>query len=177
MTNLGRPGWTSAQLLSALRSDDRFRAAVSRADVVTWDIGGNDIIRAAVRASTRTCGGPDGLRCMRTVAGDFEREWTAIVDELIELRASRKVALYTFDLYSPFIPPGAYSGVLVEQLRSMNVVIRATHRRDGVEVAAVAEAFSRTTDPLISGDGLHPSARGHRRIAAALLDLGLPSGR
>src|SRR5918994_481577 len=41
-TNLGRNGWTSSQLLSALRSDPTFRRATREAEIVTWNIGGED---------------------------------------------------------------------------------------------------------------------------------------
>src|SRR5215217_207622 len=37
-TNLGQNGWTSSQLLSALRNDAKFKRATRRAEVVTWDI-------------------------------------------------------------------------------------------------------------------------------------------
>src|ERR687897_3948135 len=39
-TNLGRNGWTSSQLLSALSSDPPFRRAIREAEIVTWNIGG-----------------------------------------------------------------------------------------------------------------------------------------
>src|SRR3712207_5265911 len=49
LTNLGRNGWTSSQLLYALRNDPTFRRAIRGAEVLTWDIGGNDL-RAARRS-------------------------------------------------------------------------------------------------------------------------------
>jgi lysophospholipase L1-like esterase len=47
VTNLGVPGWTSSQLLSALNNDPNFILAIQSADVITLDIGNNDILQAA----------------------------------------------------------------------------------------------------------------------------------
>ena len=46
VNNLSVPGWTSAQLLDALQNDQRFRQAVTHADVITLDIGSNDLLQA-----------------------------------------------------------------------------------------------------------------------------------
>src|SRR5919112_6468255 len=42
-TNLGQNGWTSSQLLSALRNDPTFRRSTRGADVVHWDIRRNHL--------------------------------------------------------------------------------------------------------------------------------------
>lgn len=57
LTNLGVNGWQSSDLLAALRSDARFRNAVRRAQVVTWDIGGNDLRAVRLEFIRGTCGG------------------------------------------------------------------------------------------------------------------------
>src|SRR5918993_1551780 len=41
-TNLGQNKLTSSQLLLALRSDPTFRRAIREAEIVTWNIGGNE---------------------------------------------------------------------------------------------------------------------------------------
>lgn len=175
LTNLGRPGWTSTQLLQALRSNAEFRNAVANADVITWDIGGNDIVQAVIRNGTGTCGGDDGLRCMRQTARRFAERWNAVIDELVALRRSDDVALRTFDLYSPFIYPDARTEPIMDQLGAMNGTITASQGRDGVEVAPVAKAFAGAPDPLLDDDGLHPSRKGHRVIARLLLELDTPT--
>ena len=174
LTNLGRPGWTSTQLLDALRSNDEFRSAVAQADVVTWDIGGNDIVGAVIRNSTGTCGGDDGLRCMRQTTRRFADRWDDVIDELVALRRNDDVALRTFDLYSPFIYPDARTEPILDQLDAMNDTITESAGRDGVAVAPVAEAFAGAPDPLLDDDGLHPSREGHRVIARLLLELDRP---
>jgi lysophospholipase L1-like esterase len=175
LTNLGRPGWTSAQLLEALRTSAMFRTAVTQADIITWDIGGNDIIRAVVRSRDGTCGGADGLDCVRETTEDFATHWDAITDELVALRRDENVSLRTFDLYTPFVPPGPRTDELLAELGAMNATIAASDGYHGIKVAHVAAAFEGALDELIDDDGLHPSRAGHRRIAELLLALDEPS--
>ena len=170
LTNLGRPGWSSGQLLDALRSDSRFREAVSSADVVTWDIGGNDILRAALQSMAGACRG-DAVRCLRGARADFTRNWDAILDELAVLTDGREVQLQTFDLYTPFINlPGIPRDRALAELERMNATIRASTRRN-TDVAAVHTAFARAAnEPLIAADGVHPTEAGHGVIARLLAE-------
>src|SRR5215207_1759813 len=75
-TNLGQNGWTSSQLLSALRSDPKFRQSTRSAEVVTWDIGGNDLRAARSSYKNKTCGGTDNQDCLRAAAARLEATGT-----------------------------------------------------------------------------------------------------
>lgn len=44
-TNLGVSGWTSADLLNALKNNESMRSSVKNADFIVLDIGGNDIFQ------------------------------------------------------------------------------------------------------------------------------------
>ena len=169
LTNLGRPGWSSGRLLDALRGDSRFRDAVTSADVVTWDIGGNDILRAALESVTGVCRG-GAIRCLQDARQNFTRNWTAILDELQSLTAGRDVQLQTFDLYTPFISlPGVPRDKALAELGKMNATIRSSAQRRNTAVAGVQTAFARAAeDSLIAADGVHPTAAGHRLIAHLL---------
>lgn len=46
VTNLGVPGWTSSDLLKALKTNPAFIRSLKAADVVTLDIGNNDLLQA-----------------------------------------------------------------------------------------------------------------------------------
>lgn len=171
LTNLGRPGWSSGQLLDALRNDSRFRDAVSSADVVTWDIGGNDILRAAFESVAGVCRG-GAIGCLQDARQNFTRNWEAIVDELQALTSGRDVQLQTFDLYAPFVAlPGVPRDEALGELARMNETIRASSNHSNTDVAAVREAFaSAGHEPLIAADGVHPTAAGHSVIARLLAE-------
>jgi len=168
-TNLGRAGWTSGQLLAALTTDDTFRDAVAQANVVTWDIGGNDLLIAAANERADRCA--PGM-CLHRAVHDFESNWEAIVAELIALRSGPDTRMLTFDLYEPFVAPAAPPVPRGGRraLQAVNRTIRATGARAGFEVGRVTRAFREGGAELIAADGIHPSPAGHRAIAEALAD-------
>lgn len=173
LDNLGVPGLTSAELLDSLRHNADVRAAVSKADIVTWDIGGNDLIETAVQIAAGNCGGSDGLACLPQARDEFEQRWTAIVDELATLRRSPRVRLQTFTLYRPFATVrGVREDALLAELDARNDIILDSQGQHGVQVADVADTFADgQQSDLIDDDGLHPTQAGHRVIARELLSL------
>src|ERR671920_1061165 len=56
-TNLGQNKWTSSQLLLALRSDPTFLRATREAEIVTWNIGGDDLRGGRASFKKRNPGG------------------------------------------------------------------------------------------------------------------------
>ena len=187
VTNLAVDGWTSTDLLRALLEDERMRGAVSDAHVVTWDIGGNDLLAALWSFLEGSCGGNDGRACIREALAGAARNGDAILDELIELREGDASGVRTLDLYLPFAdhPLAApYVGELRPYLDQFNDHLREDSLDHGVPVAHVRRAFhgpQDDEDPLTAGrispDGVHPSSRGHEVIAAELAALGLELGR
>ncbi|HET6688633.1 MAG TPA: GDSL-type esterase/lipase family protein, partial [Rubrobacter sp.] len=102
-TNLGRNGWTSSQLLSALRSDPTFRRATREAEIITWNIGGNDLRAARTSYKNGTCGGVDNQDCLRASVATFKTNWTAITAEVLELRSTSDTIVRTMDIYNPYV--------------------------------------------------------------------------
>lgn len=190
-TNLGRNGWTSTQLLSALRYDPTFRRATREAEIVTWNIGGNDL-RAARKSYKRgTCGGPDNQDCLRAGVATLETNWDAIMAEVLELRSTRNTIVRTMDIYNPYVRTDIVSDtwqhdggmddfqVFNTYVYQANYHIATTSYTEGVPYAKVYLAFNGTTgdeDPKSKGylsfDGIHPNFTGHRIIADELRKLG-----
>jgi lysophospholipase L1-like esterase len=179
VTNFAVDGWTSADLLASLRDDDGVQAAVADADLVTVDIGGNDLLRVLPAYASGTCGGDDNLACLEHAADQFSANWSELLDELLALREGDPDGVLTMDLYQPFghddrlgddldrLRPflAAVNDTIVTEARARDVrvaeVFRAFHGDDGLGLPADAG--------LISVDGLHPSNEGHRLIADTLL--------
>jgi lysophospholipase L1-like esterase len=182
VTNLGVNGWQSSDLLSALRTDTRFRAAVRVAQVVTWDIGGNDLRAVRNEFILGTCGGADNQDCLRHAVAQFKTNWDAIVAEILALRDPRSTILRTMDIYNPFVDLDRLSsrfGVLNPYLNEVNSYIAASAARNNIGCAKVHEAFNGASgeeDPVAKGliaiDHLHPNDQGHAVIANALRQLG-----
>jgi lysophospholipase L1-like esterase len=191
-TNLGRNGWTSSQLLSALRTDPTFRRATREAEIVTWNIGGNDLRAARNSYKNGTCGGADNQDCLRTSVAKLKTNWTAITAEVLELRSTSNTIVRTMDIYNPYVRTDIVSDtwrhhddgkndfdVFKSYVDEVNDHIAATSNTEGVPYAEVYLAFNGTTgyeDPKSKGylsfDGLHPNNTGHRIIADELRKLG-----
>ena len=179
LMNLSVPGWTSSDLLNALRTRWVFRLSVASAQVVTWDIGGNDLLRARDRYLAGTCGGLDNQQCLRDATAAFSSNWRSIVREVVALRGGRPTVYRTMDLYYPFVAQDAADGrleVLLPYLKAVNDTINSTGC--GVKTAHVYQAFNGSyTSPLqpsryLSFDGYHPNATGHAAIAGQIRALG-----
>ncbi|MCS6938662.1 MAG: SGNH/GDSL hydrolase family protein [Roseiflexus sp.] len=146
---------------------------------MTWDIGGNDLLRARDRYIAGTCGGLDNQQCLRDAITTFSGNWTAIVREIFALRGGRPTVYRTMDLYYPFVAQDAASGrlkVLLPYLQEANAIINSTGC--GVKTAQVYQAFNvdyenpRHPSLYLSFDGYHPNSAGHAVIAGQLRTLG-----
>ena len=173
--NMGVPGWHSGDLLNALQNDLVFRNQVSGAELVTWDIGGNDLANAHDSFVQKTCGGLDNQDCLRAAVSTFEPNWDAIVVELLKLRDPSKTILRTMDIYDPYVAADMKAGIfstIEPYLDEINSHIHANGQANSIPVAAVHQAFNGadgTQDPiaaaLIASDGFHPNDAGHKVIA------------
>ena len=192
-TNLGRNKWTSSQLLSALRTDPTFRRATREAEIVTWNIGGNDLRAARTSYKRETCGGIDNQDCLRASVATLKTNWTAITAEVLELRSTSNTIVRTMDIYNPYVRTDIVSDtwqddggmndfqVFKKYVDKINRHIATTSytEGEGVPYAPVYLAFNGTNgdeDPKSKGyltfDGLHPNDSGHRVIAGELQKLG-----
>src|SRR5262245_34785711 len=87
--NLSVPGWTSSDLLRAIRGNLIFRLSVATSTIVTVNIGGNDLLGTRSSYKDRRCGGADNQDCLRSGVSVFTANFNAILAEVRALRGSR----------------------------------------------------------------------------------------
>ncbi|HET6260660.1 MAG TPA: SGNH/GDSL hydrolase family protein, partial [Chloroflexia bacterium] len=179
VTNLGRDGQTSSELLHALRNDPSWRRAVEEADILTINIGLNDLGRAAGTYENGTCGGADNQDCLREVVETVEGNWNAIIAELLSLRSTNDTIIHTAGLgYIPYLdtkgtadggPSGERNDLQVFEpyLDEVNRLIATTASVNSIPYVEV-----RLDRRHISQDGLHPNDEGYEIIAGRLRELG-----
>jgi lysophospholipase L1-like esterase len=182
VVDLGVPGWTSADLLDALRNNQALRERLMNAEVVTFDVGGNDLLGARRRFREGTCGGPTNLDCFRTVVDEFKQNWDAILAELLALRSRDNTILRTMDVYNPFVAEQKALGIfdtLRPYLDEVNEHIARTSAQAGIPCARVFVAFNGPNGDqdanaagLLALDLVHPNDNGHEVIAQAIRQLG-----
>ncbi len=190
LTNLGQSGWTSTDLLKALNTNSTFTNNVKASQVVTLDIGGNDLKNARQSYKSKTCGGTDNQNCLRTAVATFKTNWSAILTRVLALRSTNNTIIRTMDLYNPYVAadkaadtwPGDAGNdfvVFKAYLDDVNNYIATTSSAKSIPYAHVYTAFngaSGTDDPvanhLIYTDGLHANDAGYQIIANSLNALG-----
>lgn len=180
--NLGVPGWHSGDLLNAIRTDDALRNHIAGSQVVTWDIGGDDLANAHDHFTQGTCGGTDNQDCLRTAVTTFEQNWSAVISELLTLRGTNNTIIRTMDIYNPYVASDMQKGIFTTiepYLDEVNNYIHTTSAAKGIPVADVHQAFNGadgTQDPaaqgLIAPDNFHPNDAGHKVIADQFRALG-----
>jgi len=187
-TDLGVPGWTSLDLLNALKTKLVFRLAAFTSNVITWNVGGNDLSAARNQYKAGTCGGADHQDCLVAAVTALKSNWDGILQALLTLRHGRPTILRTMDIYNPFVAADkatqTYAGttdfdVFRPYLDDVNAYIVGTSTAHGALVAHVYDAFNgplHDQDPgaagLLAFDDFHPNAAGHALIASRLRALG-----
>jgi lysophospholipase L1-like esterase len=178
LTDLGVNGAHSGDLLKSLQNDPNFRSHVSSSQVVTWDIGGDDLLHAVNLFQHDQCGGADNQNCLRSAVANFVPNWDAIVQQILTLRDKDNTIIRTIDIYNPFVAElmtnGTFSTV-EPYLDQVNQHIAASAKANGIPMAQVHLAFNGPNgdqDPVAKGlitlDGIHPNDNGHKVIADAL---------
>ena len=180
VTNLGRNGQTSPELLYTLRNDPSSRRAVEEADVVTINIGINDLGRAAQAYENGTCGGGDNQDCLRTAVETVKGNWNAIIAELLSLRSTSDTIIRAAGLgYTPYLDteesPDSHPSegelndfqIFEPYLDEVNRHIAITAGDNGIPYAEV-----HLDKGYISPDGVHPNDEGYEVIAKRLRELG-----
>lgn len=163
VVNLGRSGQTSSQLLYDLRNDTSMRRFIGGAEVVTFNIGINDLGHASRGYESGSCGGTENERCLRAAVEEVEDNWDAVIEEILGLRSTKEAIIRTTGLgYTPRVD-GVFEPYLVE----VNRHIAATAADESIPYAEV-----HLGGEDMSPDGVHPNDEGYRVIAVRLRELG-----
>lgn len=182
LTNVGVGGFTSTDQLSFLRQNGGVRSSIAAADIITWNIGINDLTIPREQYKDGTCGGADGQGCLRAAVDLYRANLIAIIAEVRGLNSRPNLVLRTMDVYDVWSvadSPDETRQVLRGYLDALNAQIRAIAPPRGVLVADVLGAFNGadgtaypTSFGYLSDDGLHPSVAGSAAMAGALRRTG-----
>ena len=163
VVNLGVSGRTSAELLRSLRGDPSTRGALREAEVITLNIGINDLGRAGEAYENGSCGGADEEECLRAAVEEVKGNWDAIVAEISSLRPADNTIIRTAGLgYVPRV-----GGVYGPYLDDVNRHIATTAKENGIPYAEI-----HLSEEGMSPDGVHPNGAGYEVIARELRELG-----
>jgi lysophospholipase L1-like esterase len=169
-TNDSVAGFTTANVLKQLKSDNHVIDHVRKADVVEIEIGANDV------GYSRSCG--TNVDCYAPRIPAVEKNLAAIVRRTRTLASGRKPLVVLLDYWSVWLggkyaaaKGAAYVAAAEEMTDRVNSVIKSTAARSGSAYVDLRAAFkgpdyAYDETHYLSGDGDHPNAAGHRKIAA-----------
>src|SRR5262249_46825152 len=100
---LAIPGYTSGDLLTTLHTSALVQLFTASSDVITWNIGGEDLSQARSSYKNKTCGGSDNQDCLRNAVKDFKDNWNGIIAAIFFLRRQHLTIIRTMDIYNPFV--------------------------------------------------------------------------
>jgi lysophospholipase L1-like esterase len=181
LNNRSVSGWKATDLLHALRTDESLRTQIANSQIVTWNIGANDIQDALRLYQSGACGGADNQDCIRAAIATLKTNWNAIVAQILSLRSPSNTIIRTMDYYNPAVDLARAFGVLhiiKPYLEEMNrfVFLSAVNNRIGC--ARVYLAFNGVNGEAdagrrgyLSADGIHPNELGHDILASELRAL------
>ncbi|WCK56315.1 GDSL-type esterase/lipase family protein [Aneurinibacillus sp. Ricciae_BoGa-3] len=161
--NLGKSGWTSYELLQALRHDPAFVKSVQKADIITCSIGGNDLLQAG-RVYEKTLMKKAGKIALQ----NFQRNFLSIDQRIKNIKKSsnKPYSIRYIELYNP-LPEFPLARQLVKKLNQILHKAADSHTK----IAPVYAAFLHHENKLLFIDGLHPNYNGHRLIAQTIRNL------
>jgi acyl-CoA thioesterase-1 len=173
------PGFQSTDVLAQLRGDASAIADVTRADAVMIEVGANDI------AFSSACG--TKLSCYTSRLPQVATNVTAIVTRVRQLTAGRQVLVVLLDYWSVWLggqyaraQGPAYVRAASSLTHAFSGAMHSIAATTGSVYVDLRTAFRGPDDDhdetnLLAGDGDHPDAEGHERIATAILQT-LPEG-
>lgn len=183
--NQGYPGWTSTDLLTALKENPAFDTALQSADVVTLNIGSNDLLQV-VRSQATVAADLIAESKNGAIPPELEEQMLEAVQNLAEnlqliladIREQTSAPIVLYTLYNPFgeseDPFEAFMHNLGEQVipEVNNTVIRPIGSHYETLLADAYPAFAgKQADLILPGD-VHPNIEGHQ-VLASLADVAL----
>jgi lysophospholipase L1-like esterase len=174
-TNDAVGGFTTADVLTQLRSDDDVISQVSKANVVEIEVGANDV------AYSGSCG--TSAACYQPRIRSTQQNLAEIVARVRDLTAGRPVLLVLLDYWSVWLggqyaeaEGPAYVDAADGVTDQVNSVIKTTAANTGAAYVDLRAAFKGPNyaydeTRYLASDGDHPNAAGHEQIAAAVVDV------
>ncbi len=164
--DLGYPGWTTANLLAALKTA-RYTHTLSTAKLVTIDIGSNNLLQAAGAYGLLGPAAPPtavGLAGMVGAISTMARQLREIVADVHREAPHARIVLY--NLYDPLPPsPAAPNQDARAVVRLANQAIFRVARASHVPLANVYAAFNGQQRVDVQPGNFHPTVHGQEVLA------------
>ena len=167
----GVPGWTSTDLLNALKSNT-YAAKLKQAKIVTIDIGNNDLLHAAQRLTSAALAGKPVVPMLADKLA-LEAGLAAIKTNLpqiiaaVRAQAGPNTPIVIYNMYNPFVNTTALGAIAESMVSAANHIIAEDAAQSGISVAHAHAAFSGNQANYVLPMDVHPTAAGQDALATA----------
>ncbi|CAM3766275.1 GDSL-type esterase/lipase family protein [Alicyclobacillus pomorum] len=175
VTDLGVPGWETANLLNALQTKP-YESALKKANVVTLDIGSNNFLHTtyALLASTQ-----EQLPAKSDVLSDslyqqaLQQYMQTLPEVIRQIRKWTTAQIILLNLYDPFPDGSALHDIGEQVVAAANQVIDQTAALNRLPVVDVYRVVNHHQDTMVrlSDLDIHPTIAGQQAIANAVVDV------
>lgn len=167
----GVPGWTSTDLLNALKSN-KYTAKLKQAKIVTLDIGNNDLLHAAQRLLLAAVAGKpvvptlaDQLALQAGLA-TIKVNLPQII-AAVRAQTGPNTPIVIYNMYNPFANTTALGAISESMVTAANHIIAEDAAQNGLSVVHAHAAFSGNQATYVRAMDVHPTAAGQDALATA----------
>lgn len=161
--NLGKPGITSSELLRLIKYE-QVTTQISKANIITISIGGNDLIQAH-RAFLKTHDSTVFENALHTLTYNLQYILTTIT--LMKKHSQQPYLIRVIGLYNPY-PQYPYSHYWVNLFNQQIKTVTSQYGK----FVDIYPGFSALGSQVLSTDRIHPNKVGYELIAMELYQSG-----
>lgn len=174
VTDLGVPGWTSSDLLNALKSSSQYQSAVQNANVITLDIGNNDLLTLAkddgLLSSSNPSLTPGQLQAFQQALVNMGSNLGQIMGVIRQLNPTATIALY--NMYDPFAPTLPQHNIAEPLIQNGDKIIASVANAYQIPVVDAYSAYNGLQTVFVRPGDVHPTVAGQQALAAVgLVDI------
>ncbi|MBT2696187.1 hypothetical protein J7E79_01900 [Bacillus sp. ISL-40] len=160
--NQGINGITSSEL-NDLVQEGRFDESIKQSDIVTINVGGNDILRMANGQNFRTV-----IQSYDQLQTTFSKNLSDITSRITKLNP--KVTIVFLELYNPLSPDDQLYPLADKMLPKWNVnIYEVAHKVPGSIVIETTKVINGDHLQNLSPDGVHPNLAGYTAISEQMI--------
>jgi lysophospholipase L1-like esterase len=164
VSNLAVGGATSGDLLALLKTKS-YHDSLTRASVITLEIGSNDFLLGAKSIIEKLIGIPGytpttgDMQLIGLITNQYGMNLAAIISEI---RSITKAPIILYNIYNPFYGIDLQAGAL---LASPNMIIKSYDSDPSIVVADAFSVFAGKQNILVIPNDVHPNINGHKVLA------------
>jgi lysophospholipase L1-like esterase len=160
--NEGINGITSSEL-NMLVQDGRFDEDIKKSDIITMNVGGNDILRAA--------NGQDfysAFEAFEQLQSNFTKNLSDMTERIYKINPNATIVF--LELYNPLSTEDPLYSIADKLLPTWNLKIyEVAHKHSASLVVETTKVINGDNSQNLSADGVHPNSEGYMAISEQML--------